>query len=115
MRTRGRFAVTLAIAASLCGLAGCTGSGITQADAYKIGCPAVDTVIAGGTLGSKATVAGLKKLRAQADLSDETKKWLDAAIGALQTTDPKQMPKDARALLVGGCRNNGYPLRNLTS
>ncbi|MET0692584.1 MAG: hypothetical protein ABWY56_01560 [Propionibacteriaceae bacterium] len=114
MRTWGRqLVITIAAAASLTGLAGCADGTITQADAYKIGCPAVDAVVGGGSLGSKASVAGLKKLREQPDLSPETTKWLDAAIGALETTDPNDMPKEAKALLVDGCQDNGYPLRNL--
>ena len=115
MHTWGRrLAVTIAAAACLAGIAGCSGSGITETDAYKIGCPAVDAVIAGGSLGSKATVAALEKLREQPDLSADTTKWLDAAIGALKTTDPNQMPGEAKSLLVDGCANHGYPLRNLS-
>jgi hypothetical protein len=114
MRTWGRtLAVTVAAAASLTGLAACSEAGISESDAYKIGCPAIDAVVAGGSLGSKATVAGLEKLREQPDLSAQTEKWLDAAIGALKTTDPNAMPAGTKSVLVDGCAKNGYALRNL--
>ncbi len=116
MRTWGRrLAVSVAAVAGLSGLVGCSGSGISETDAYKIGCPAVDAVVAGGTLGSKATVAALEKLRQQPDLGAGTTKWIDAAIGALKTTDPNDMPKGAKSVLVGGCADHGYPLRNLAT
>jgi hypothetical protein len=114
MRIWGRkLVITLATVASLTGLAGCSGSGISSADGYKIGCPAVDTVVAGGSLGSKAAVAALKKLRGQQGMSKQTVEWVDAAIGALETTDPNKMPAHTKTLLVDGCAKNGYPLHNL--
>lgn len=116
MRTWGRrLAVSLAAVASLSGLVGCSESGVSQTDAYKIGCPAVDAVVASGSLGSKATVAALEKLRKQPDLSADTVKWLDAAIGALETTDPKDMPRGAKSVLIDGCAKHDYPLRTLAT
>ena len=105
--------MTVAAAAALTGLAGCSETGINEVDAYKIGCPAVDAVVAGGSLGTKATVAGLEKLREQPGLSTQTGQWLDAAIGALQTTDPNEMPSGTKSVLIDGCAKNGYALRNL--
>jgi len=114
MRISGRrLVVTLAAAVSLTSLAGCSESGITEDDAYQIGCPAVDAAVAGGSLGTKAAVAGLEKVREQPDLSKRTTKFLDTAVAALKTTDPNEMPSDAKAVLLKGCADHGYPLRNL--
>jgi hypothetical protein len=53
-------AVLLGVAA-VAGLASCS-SEVTAEDVYKVGCPAVDSAVGGGSLVGKATVAGLKKL-----------------------------------------------------
>src|SRR5215210_727487 len=101
MRSWGRnLVVSLTAAVSLSGLVACSDAGITEADAYQIGCPALDAVVGGGSLGSKATVATLKKIREQPKLGDQTTRWLDAAIGALETTNPNDMPADAKAMLI---------------
>jgi hypothetical protein len=115
MRTRAqRLVIVLVAAVGLSGLAGCSEAGVSESDAYKIGCPALDAAIATGALGSKAAVAGLEKLQQSQDLSEQTSQWLDTAVSALKTTDPDQMPAAAKARLVDGCADNGYPLRNLT-
>ena len=114
MHTWGRrLAVSFATTVSLVALAGCSESGITEDDAYQIACPAVDAVVAGGSVGTKAAVAGLEKLREQPDLSKRTTEFLDTAVDALKTTDPSEMPGDAKAVLRKGCADHGYPLRNL--
>jgi hypothetical protein len=101
-------------AVGLSGLAACSEAGVTETDAYKVGCPALDAALGTGALGTKAATAGLEKLREQPGLSEQTSQWLDTAIGALKTTDPQDMPAEARSRLVDGCADNGYPLRNLT-
>jgi hypothetical protein len=108
-----RIAAGLAMVTLLSGLTACSDTGITKTDAYSVGCPALDAVVGGGALGTKAAVAALKKIREQPDLDQQTQRWLDAAIGGLSTTDPNKMPAEAKALLVDGCEQNGYPLRNL--
>jgi hypothetical protein len=115
MVSRGSTAViTLVSVLSLAGVAGCSqDSSITETDAYRIGCPALDAVVGGGALGTKAAVAGLEKLRDREGLSAETAKWLSTAVDALKTTDPNEMPTGAKSVLVDGCQKNGYELRNL--
>jgi hypothetical protein len=94
------------------GLTACS-SGITQQDAYKIGCPAVDSAVGGGSFVNKATVAGLKKLSQSGTLDPEPQKWLDATISLLESDNPNQVSSDVKRLIIDGCAKNGYPLRNL--
>lgn len=108
-----RIVAGLALVTLLGGLPACSDTGVTRSDAYSVGCPALDAVVGGGALGTKATVAALKKIRERPDLDSQTERWLDAAIGGLSTTDPNKMPAEARSLLIDGCEQNGYPLRNL--
>ena len=61
MRLIARFAV---VVVALFGFVACSETTVTADDAYKIGCPAVGTAVAGGGIAAKATVAGLKKLSA---------------------------------------------------
>jgi len=116
MRTRAKkTAVSLVAVAGLTGLVACSEStGITEEDGYRIGCPAIDAVLGGGALGSKAAVAGLEKLLDQPGLSEETRQWVDTAVAALKTTNPDEMPAGAKSVLIRGCAENGYELRNLT-
>jgi hypothetical protein len=115
MRRRAHHLVlTLAATASLAGLAGCSESGVSATDAYQIGCPALDAAIGTGAVGTKAAVSGLQKLREQPGLNEQTSQWLDTAVAALKSTDPEKIPADAKARLIDGCTDNGYPLRNLT-
>ena len=103
--------IVISVAAAA-GLISCS-SGITAEDAYKVGCPAVDSAVGGGSFVSKATVAGLKKLRASGTLDPEPQKWLDATISLLESDDPSQVSSEAKQLIIDGCAKNGYPLRNL--
>ena len=96
----------------MAGLTSCS-SGVTAEDAYKIGCPAVDSAVGGGSLVSKATVAGLKKLSASGTLDPEPQRWLDATISLLESDDPSQVSGEAKQVIIDGCAKNGYPLRNL--
>ena len=98
--------------ATVAGVTACSGA-ITAEDAYKIGCPAVDSAAGGGSFVSKATVAGLKKLSESGTLDPEPQKWLDATISLLESDDPSQVSSEAKRLIIDGCADNGYPLRNL--
>jgi hypothetical protein len=104
-------AVVLSLAV-MAGLTSCS-SGITAEDAYKIGCPAVDSAVGGGSVVGKATVAGLKKLSESGTLDPEPQRWLDATISLLESDDPDKVSSEAKKLIIDGCAENGYPLRNL--
>jgi len=101
------------LAAGVAGLVGCAEAGVGEQDAYAIACPAIDSVVGGGSAAGRATVAGLERIRDVTDPAPETRRWLDAAITLLQTADPDQLPAEARALLVDGCADHGHALRNL--
>jgi len=98
--------------AALVGLAGCS-SAISAEDAYKVGCPAVDSAAGGGSLVSKATVAGLKQVRDSGALDPGAQRWLDAAVSLLESDDPSAVSAEAKKVIIDGCADNGYPLRNL--
>lgn len=112
MRRAGVGLTLLAVA--VLGATGCAEAGVGEEDAYAIGCPAIDSVVAGGSVASKATVAGLERLREAIDPATGTREWLDAAITLLRSGDPDDLPAAARQLLVDGCADNGHPLRNPT-
>jgi hypothetical protein len=95
------------------GLGGCSQAGVSAQDAYKIGCPAVDTVLGGGDVANSVTVSGLKALRDSGQLGPEAQSWLEAAITTLESSDPKDIPADVRKVVVDGCAQNGYRLQNL--
>ena len=105
-------ATVLVSLAALVGLAACS-SGISAEDAYKIGCPAVDSAAGRGSLVNKATVAGLKQLSESGALDAEPQQWLDATISLLESDDPNAVSSEAKQLILDGCADNGYPLRNL--
>jgi hypothetical protein len=105
-------AVVVAVVALL-GAASCSAGDIKPADAYKIGCPAVDATVASGSLAGKAAVAGLKQLSKSGQLDPEPQRWVDATISLLDSSDPKAAPGDTKKLIIDGCAKNGYPLRNL--
>jgi hypothetical protein len=108
-----KVAATLLVSlAALFGLAACS-EGISAQDAYKVGCPAVDSAVSGGTLVNKATVAGLKQLSQSGVLDAEPQRWLDAAISLLESDDPSKVSAEVKQLIIKGCADNGYPLRNL--
>ena len=98
--------------AAVIGLASCAQTGVSAADAYRVGCPAVDSAVAGGSVAGQAAVTGLKALRDSGTLDPQPTQWLDAAIGALE--DPQDVPPEAKALIVDGCAAQGYPLRDLS-
>ncbi len=108
------FGLLLAAAAlTVTGLTGCTSDSQGTQDAYKIGCPALDTAMAGGSVANQAAIKGLEALRDSGQLDPEPATWVDAALGALQSADPDDIPADARKLLVDGCADHGYTLQNL--
>jgi hypothetical protein len=104
---------TVLAATSLLGLASCAQADIQPADVYKIGCPAVDAAVGGGSAVSKVTVAGLKKLSESGKLDPEPQKWVDATISLLESDDPQNSPSDVKRLIIDGCTKNGYQLQNL--
>lgn len=106
-------ATVLVALAALVGLTACSSTGIRAEDAYKIGCPAVDAAAGGRSLANKATVAGLKELSRSGALDPEPKRWVDTAVGLLESDDPSAVSAEAKRLITDGCADNGYPLRNL--
>lgn len=94
-------------------LTSCAGTGVSASDAYKIGCPAVDSVLGGSSVANNVTVTGLKALRDSGQLGPEAQGWLVAVITTLESSDPKDMPADAKKIIVDGCEQNGYQLQNL--
>jgi outer membrane lipoprotein SlyB len=107
--------VLLALAALVTALTltSCAETGVSATDAYKIGCPAVDSALGGGTAINNVTVTGLKALRDSNQLGPEAQSWLVAVIGALESSKPEDMPADAKKLIIDGCEKNGYQLQNL--
>jgi hypothetical protein len=101
---------TLLAATSVIGLASCAQTDLQPADVYKIGCPAVDVAVEGGSVVSKVTVAGLRKL---SQSGTDAQRWVDATISLLDSKDPKNPPSDVKKLIIDGCAKNGYPLQNL--
>jgi hypothetical protein len=108
-----RVAAAVLAVVTLFGLSSCASADIKPEDAYKIGCPLVDAAVTTGSVASKATVAGLKKLRDSGALDPEPKKWLDAVISVLDSADPKKAGEDTKNLIRDGCAKHGYPLHNL--
>ncbi|HEY5847682.1 MAG TPA: hypothetical protein VIT42_12925 [Microlunatus sp.] len=107
--------LALVVTAVVAGLAfsSCSQAGVSAADAYKIGCPAVDSALGGGTIVNKVSVTGLKALRDTNQLGPEAQAWLVAVIQTLESSKPEDMPADAKKLIVDGCQQNGYELQNI--
>ena len=108
-----RFGLLLATVVTVVGLTGCTSDSQGAQDAYKIGCPALDAAMAGGSVANQAAIKGLEAIRDSGQLDPEPAKWVDAALGALRSANPDDIPAEARKLLVDGCAAHGYPLKNL--
>ena len=68
--------------------------------------------MAGGSVANQAAIKGLEALRDSGQLDPDPAKWVDAALGALQSANP-DIPAEARTLLVEGCADHGYTLQNL--
>ena len=104
---------TVLTVTALTGLTSCAQPAIQAADVYKIGCPAVDAAVGGGSAVNKVTVAGLKKLSQSGQLDPEPQRWVDATISLLESDDPKNPPSDVKKSIIDGCAKNGYTLHNL--
>ena len=104
---------TVLAAATLLGLTSCGQTEVKAADVYKIGCPAVDLAVEGGSVVGKVTVTGLKKLSQSGKLDPDAQRWLDATISLLDSKDPKNPPSDTKKLIIDGCAKHGYQLQNL--
>lgn len=99
--------------AALVAMVGCSQTNLTIEDAYKIGCPAIDATVATGSVANDVAVSTLKEIRDRAHPSQETKKWLNAAISLLTSDHPNALSRQTKKLIIKGCKENGYPLQNL--
>jgi hypothetical protein len=108
-----RLGLLLAAGLTVTGLTACASDGQAAEDAYKIGCPALDAAVAGGSVVNEAAVKALQAAHDSGQLDPEPMKWVAAAIGVLTSSDPNDIPADARKLLVDGCADHGYTLQNL--
>ncbi len=108
-----RIGLALAAVVTALTLTSCADAGVSAQDAYKIGCPAVDSALGGSSVVNNVTVTGLKALRDSGQLGPEAQGWLKAVIATLESSDPKDMPAEAKKLIVDGCKQNGYQLQNL--
>jgi hypothetical protein len=106
-------AATVVTLAVLLGFGSCAQTDISASDIYRVGCPAVDAAAEGGSMVSKVTVLGLKKLSESGKLDPEPQRWLEGVISMLDSEDPKNAPDDVQKLIKDGCAKNGYPLQNL--
>jgi hypothetical protein len=108
-----RIGLAIAAVVTALTLSSCADTGVSAQDAYKIGCPAVDTVLGGGDVANGVTVTGLKALRGSGQLGPEAQAWLDAVITTLESSNPNDLPPEVKTLVVDGCAKNGYQLQNL--
>lgn len=108
-----RTIVALSLVLATAGLASCAESGVGAQDAYKIGCPAIDSAAAGGSVANKAAVAGLEQIKKSGQLDPEPERWVDAVIAVLGSNDPSQASTETKQLIIDGCADNGYTLQNL--
>jgi hypothetical protein len=106
-----RLGLLLAAGLAVAGLTACSTDSQSAEDAYKIGCPALDAALAGGSVANQAAIKGLQVIRDSGQLDPEPAKWVDTAIAAL--TDPGDIPDDAKTMLTDGCEEHGYTLQNL--
>lgn len=98
----------------LLGASACSSDDPAPEDAYKIGCPALDAALAGGSVLNRAAVKGLEAVRDSGQLDPDPTAWVETALGVLTASDPQDIPADARKILVDGCEEHGYPLKNLS-
>ncbi|MBA8794844.1 hypothetical protein FHX74_002463 [Friedmanniella endophytica] len=119
-RTIGALVVAVGVTAAVAGCASTggtgdtgTGSGLTAADAYRLGCPAVDAVTAGGSIANQAAVAGLEGLKQNVRLDADSTRFVDAALGLLRSDRPSEASADTKKLIIDQCREHGYRLQNL--
>lgn len=98
---------------ALVALSACSQTDLTTEDAYKIGCPAIDATVASGSVANEVAVTTLEEVRDRSHPSKDAKKWLTAAINLLTSDHPSHASRQAKKLIINGCRENGYPLQNL--
>ncbi len=98
------------VAAGSLALTGCSQAGLSTADAYRVGCPALDAVAASGSVAGKVALAGLEQLRDSGQLAGESRQFVETAIQYLK--DPTQVPEEGRKAIKDGCATNGYTLKN---
>lgn len=98
---------------ALVAFSACAQTDLTTEDAYKVGCPAVDATVATGSVANQVAVTTLTEVRDRSHPSKDTKQWLNAAINLLTSDHPSQSSRQAKKLIISGCRQNGYPLQNL--
>jgi hypothetical protein len=110
-RPLSRIALLLAAGLTVTGLTACSTDSQAAEDAYKIGCPALDAAVAGGTVMNQAAIRGLQAIHDSGQLDPEPTRWVETAIAVL--TDPGEIPDDAKKLLIDGCTEHGYTLQNL--
>lgn len=108
-----RLGLLVAAGLAVTALTSCSSDSQPTQDAYKIGCPALDAAMAGGSVANQAAVKALEAARDSGQLDPEPEKWVNAAIGALTSSDPSAVSADAKKLLIDGCAEHGYTLQNL--
>jgi len=108
-----RILVGCVLAAGLA-LSGCGQGDIQAADAYKVGCPAVDAAAGSAPAIRSAAASGLKQLRDSAQLDPQPTAWVNAAVEFLESDDPNKAPSETKKRLIDGCATNGYPLKNVS-
>lgn len=91
-------------------LSGCAQAGLSAADAYRVGCPALDAVAASGSAAGKVTQAALEGLKNTGTVTGDPAQWLDVAIKYLN--DPAQVSEADKKFIKDGCAANGYTLQN---
>ena len=100
--------------AALLSLTACSEQEVSGADAYKIGCPAVDAAAGSAPAVRKTAASGLKQLRDSGQLDPQPTAWVDAAVEFLEADDPSKAPSATRQKLIDGCADNGFPLKNVS-
>jgi hypothetical protein len=108
-----RLGLLLAAGLTVSGLVACSSEGPAAEDAYQIGCPALDAAMTGGSVLNEAAVKGLQAIHASGQLDPDPAQWVEAAIAVLTSSNPDDIPDDARKLLVDGCADHGHQLQNL--
>ncbi len=103
--------VLVGVLAGTIALAGCSQAGLSENDAYKVGCPALDAVAASGSVVGKVALAGLEQLRDSGNVSGDAKKWVETSITFL--SDPSKVNESDKKFIKDGCANHGYPLKNV--
>lgn len=91
-------------------LTGCAQAGLSEADAYKVGCPALDAVAASGSVVGKVALTGLEQLRDSGSVTGESRQWLDVTVDFL--ANPEKVSDENKKMIRDGCAAHGYKLQN---